>query len=488
MSLSGTAGGIDISSCNTSSTPMDCILDGTILDGATGITLGYSGAPADAIENAGEVDLEDFADEAVTNSSDQETPDTTLPVISTVTIPAAGTTIIISANETVTESGDGTDWALDMSGAAVTLDGAAPSVNGGEITYTLSRTIVHNETFVSLAYVQPGNGIEDIADNDLASIADYSGTFDNNSMSGKSTWGDTTADGMTPATIDHIRYMGGTSPDVADMVLEEVYCYFSGTGTARLAVYQGGALDDPTGAALLWDAGTVAISGEDWYVITGGSDAFARDEVTWIGWKGEGFNYFATGTWDATSDFENRGRFNSTTEDIASSNAWDDPFAATGSFNDYFYPCYVVYSTPAADVVAPVLLSATIAADGKTLTLVFTEVGSDVQQGSGYADADWDIDTTASLYGTQTDIALTYVSGNNSNTHIYTLATVVYEDDTVNIDFNGDAHSEEDDEGNDLAAIVSTAVTNNAVETTKSLEMSGGSQSITRGGSQTITF
>jgi hypothetical protein len=99
------------------------------------------------------------------------------------------------------------------------------------------------------------------------------------------------------------------------------------------------------------------------------------------------------------------------------------------------------------------LNSATIAANGTTLTLSFSDA---VSQGAGYNDTDWDVDCSVS----GSNIAAAYVSGNSTNTHIYSLAATVEEGETCNIDFNGDANSMEDGAGADLPAIASAAVVN----------------------------
>lgn len=112
-----------------------------------------------------------------------------------------------------------------------------------------------------------------------------------------------------------------------------------------------------------------------------------------------------------------------------------------------------------SDITAPTLSSATVAANGTTLTLVFDEA---VTRGSGYADADLNLDAST----TGSDIGLTYVSGDGTNTFVYTIASEIQSGETVDLDFNGDADSLEDGSGNDLAAIVSGAVTNNSTQGT----------------------
>ncbi|GAG58746.1 unnamed protein product, partial [marine sediment metagenome] len=106
-------------------------------------------------------------------------------------------------------------------------------------------------------------------------------------------------------------------------------------------------------------------------------------------------------------------------------------------------------------VTPPTLDTATISSNGLVLTLVFDET---VYQGSGYDDSDWDIDASV----TGSNIGMTYVSGDGTDTHVYTIASEIQDGETVNIDFNGDTNSEEDGDGDDLEAIVSDAVINNS--------------------------
>ena len=100
---------------------------------------------------------------------------------------------------------------------------------------------------------------------------------------------------------------------------------------------------------------------------------------------------------------------------------------------------------------APTLTNAVI--DGTTLTLTFSEA---VVQGAAYSDAHLDLDMSS----TGSNIGVTYASGNNTTTHVYTAASAAVAGETVDIDFTGTANSLEDGSGNDLAAISSAAVTN----------------------------
>ena len=133
----------------------------------------------------------------------------------------------------------------------------------------------------------------------------------------------------------------------------------------------------------------------------------------------------------------------------------------------------------------PTLSTAVIASNGTTLTLSFDTA---VYDGSAYADAHWDID--ASTGGD--DISLTYVEGKDTSTWVFTSATTILSGETVNIDFDGTANSVENSAGNDLAAIVSTSVTNNSTQSAAAgaltITTGSGNETVTAGsGNQTIT-
>lgn len=139
---------------------------------------------------------------------------------------------------------------------------------------------------------------------------------------------------------------------------------------------------------------------------------------------------------------------------IVSERDYYNEAGAKGGYTAYTYPHPL---RDEVDVTPPELSSAVIASNGTTLTLTFTE---SVTQGIGYSDSDWDIDASV----TGDNIAVTYSSGDGGTTHTYTIDNEIQVGDTVNIDFNGNANSEEDNLGNDLIAIVSGSVTNNSTQ------------------------
>lgn len=108
-------------------------------------------------------------------------PDTTAPTVSSRTIPAAGTTIVIVHSEVVSIGAGGNGGlTLSASGGAVTATYSS-GAGTATLTWTLSRTVNSGET-VTASYTQPGDGIEDASGNDLASFSGQSVT--NNSTAG----------------------------------------------------------------------------------------------------------------------------------------------------------------------------------------------------------------------------------------------------------------------------------------------------------------
>lgn len=93
--------------------------------------------------------------------------------------------------------------------------------------------------------------------------------------------------------------------------------------------------------------------------------------------------------------------------------------------------------------------------NGTALTLTYSEA---VSRGGSYSNAHFDLDMST----TGSNIAVTYTGGDGTTTHTYTAASAAVNGETVDLDFSGAANSIEETAGynQDLAAIVSGAVTN----------------------------
>lgn len=108
-------------------------------------------------------------------------PDSTAPTLTTATIPTGGTTLVLVHNESVVVGAGGNGgWAVTLSTGSATATYASGS-GSTTLTYTLSGT-VNGGTTGTVAYTQPGSGIEDNAGNDLATLSGVSIT--NNSTQG----------------------------------------------------------------------------------------------------------------------------------------------------------------------------------------------------------------------------------------------------------------------------------------------------------------
>jgi hypothetical protein len=111
--------------------------------------------------------------------------DVTPPEKTSLTIPSAGTTLLLGLSETCSIGAGGNGGlTLSMSGGAVTASYSSGS-GSNTFTYNLSRTVNSGETGTA-SYTQPGNGIEDTAGNDLASFSSQAVT-NNSTQSGGGT-------------------------------------------------------------------------------------------------------------------------------------------------------------------------------------------------------------------------------------------------------------------------------------------------------------
>jgi hypothetical protein len=104
--------------------------------------------------------------------------DGTAPTLSSATIPAAGDSITLAFNEAVSiGAGGSAGWVPTLTGGASAMTYASGD-GTSSLVYTLARTVEVGETG-TLAYTQPGDGVEDGSGNDLSAIV--SAAITNNS-------------------------------------------------------------------------------------------------------------------------------------------------------------------------------------------------------------------------------------------------------------------------------------------------------------------
>jgi hypothetical protein len=178
LSISGTASDANgISQCKYRIGAAPTETQGTVISGTTswsGTATGFSQG-ANTLYVGCDDPSDNWGSDSITVNLDS-----IVPTLTSVTIASSGLSVVFEFSEAVTESGTGSDWTVfNLSGGAVAL--SSPNVVSDTITYTMGRKVYQGETLYELDYTQPGNGIEDIADNDLASINNFSGSFTNGS-------------------------------------------------------------------------------------------------------------------------------------------------------------------------------------------------------------------------------------------------------------------------------------------------------------------
>jgi uncharacterized repeat protein (TIGR02059 family) len=132
------------------------------------ITLAYT-QPGNGVEDAAGNDLASFSAFSVDNNVPNP-GDVTPPVVQAREIPSNGLTLSLGFSEPVVFGAGGNGgFTLSASGGAATLTYSS-GASSSTLIYTISREIQQGET-VTLSYTQPGNGVEDLAGNDLASFS-----------------------------------------------------------------------------------------------------------------------------------------------------------------------------------------------------------------------------------------------------------------------------------------------------------------------------
>lgn len=192
----------------------------------------------------------------------------------------------------------------------------------------------------------------------------------------------------------------------------------------------------------------VIVANRDFFNGTAGFDGTAGVGVGPLAARPEtctaGVAYWATdqGTWN-TKEGEDQGVLYKCT----STDTWEV------YYTPYTYP-HPLREDAGTDETAPTLVSATIAANGTSLSLVFTEAVT-VNTNTGFV-------LTAT--GSPT---LTYASGAGTTTLVYTISAAVQQSESgITLAYTTGANYIEDAAGNDLGSFTGTAVVNNSTQNT----------------------
>jgi hypothetical protein len=159
-------------------------------------------------------------------------PDVTAPTLVSATLAENGTSLSLEFDEAVSAGvGGGDDFTITPSGAAATLSYASGDGTSTRV-YTASRALSSTETAL-LGYVQPGNGIQDAAGNDLAS---FSGVAITNNANASPTSITISRNWCLAATGANavLGTLGAADPDVGDT---HTFTLVAGTGDTNNASF-----------------------------------------------------------------------------------------------------------------------------------------------------------------------------------------------------------------------------------------------------------
>jgi len=155
-------------------------------------------------------------------------------------------------------------------------------------------------------------------------------------------WGVTSSSFTQTATHSNYRYLGGTSPNLVNMTVTKLHIRTTDAGTVAIALYTGGALNDPTGAVKRTEAYNVAVSA-GWNEIEVPDYFWDNNTVTWIGWAHNTGVYYSTDSGDA-GDFQTaQGRWNQANPADADETAAMPINPGSGAFGNFWYAVYVEY-------------------------------------------------------------------------------------------------------------------------------------------------
>lgn len=151
---------------------------------------------------------------------------------------------------------------------------------------------------------------------------------------------------------------------------------------------------------------------------------------------------------------------------------------ADGIWNTAIWNPDIWAQSAAPDVTAPTVSSVTLAANGLSATIVLSEACTIGAGGSG----------GLTLVATGGNAALTYASGDTTNTFVFTSARALSSTETATLAYVNPGNGLEDAAGNDLASFSGQAVTNNSTvnSTPTDIALSRSTVSVTGGINATV--
>jgi len=158
-------------------------------------------------------------------------------------------------------------------------------------------------------------------------------------------WGITSSGFTSTSTHSDYRYMGGTSPNIEGMTVTKLHIRCGASGTVAIALYTGGALNDPTGATKRTEAYNVSLS-YGWNEIDVPDYNLSANTVAWIGWCHSASVYYSSSSSNC-GDFQSaRGRWSQTFPFDADETSSMPTNPGSGWFSNYWYAVYAEYMLP----------------------------------------------------------------------------------------------------------------------------------------------
>jgi len=170
----------------------------------------------------------------------------------------------------------------------------------------------------------------------------YDTLQEDNALPSSEDWGINSSAFTSTSTHAMYRYMGGTSPDKDNMTVTKLHIRVNGPGTVAIAIYTGGALDDPTGAVKQAEAYNITVS-TGWNEIDVTDFNWSKNTVTWIGWAHNTGVYYSSSSGDCGDYQAGRGRWSQTSPADADETQPMPGNPGAGSFGNYWYAVYAEY-------------------------------------------------------------------------------------------------------------------------------------------------
>ena len=230
-----------------------------------------------------------------------------------------------------------------------------------------SSTVYMNNTSAKVNIVPPiQNEIHDYVDNNMSNVdssankgihtnfsaqqagpdSNYDILKEGNPSPTTASWGITSSSFTSTSTHMTYRYMGGISPSIDNMTVTKLYLRYSGMGTVAIALYTGGALDDPTGAVKRTEAYSVSVT-SGWNSIDVPDYSWPKNTIIWIGWAhGGGSVYYSASSANAGNFQTARGRWDQTSPVDADETSPMPTNPGAGSFSNSWCAVYVEYKIP----------------------------------------------------------------------------------------------------------------------------------------------